>query len=217
MRLWTLGPLACAIALAQNQDKPPQYIFGTTVVSTSGFEGKIYELEDGADRLPDFARRKPIGSIYTKTLNVWPQQFNEGFPGVSDRFEWFGIDYTGRIWIDEAGVYRFSLLSDDGARISVDGKVVVEMDGQHSPTGATGAVRLTRGSHDVRVSYFQGPRDVVALVVAVAAPGKPWKILDTDDFPPPKDPSEWRQGEAEVARMGTNKYSPPPAPRRRRR
>lgn len=215
MRTWKLLPLALVAAIAE--DKVPQYVFGTTVVSSSGFQGKIYHLEEGIDHLPDFERKKSVGAIYTDTLNVWPQQFNEGFPGVTDRFEWFGIDYTGRIWIEEAGTYRFSLLSDDGARVSIGGKVVVEMDGQHSPTGATGEVRLTRGSHDLRVSYFQGPRDVVALVLAVAGPGSGWKILNTADFRPPKDPAEWKAGEAEVVRAGTNKYTGGPSNRRRRR
>ncbi len=81
------------------------------MVSTSGLQGHIYFLKEGVDKLPRFDRMKSAGTIYTNMLNVWPQRFDEGFPGISDRFEWFGIDYTGRFWVEEAGPYRFSLVS----------------------------------------------------------------------------------------------------------
>ena len=61
------------------------YVFGTTVVSSSGFQGKIYHLKDGTEGLPNFGDMKPLGTIYTDTLNVWPQQFSQGFPGVTGR------------------------------------------------------------------------------------------------------------------------------------
>jgi PA14 domain len=206
--LWMAFFLLASCAAPLNaQEKEAQYVFGTTVVSSSGFQGKLYRLMEDADRLPDFERLKPIGSIYTDSLNIWPQHFNVGFPGVSDRFEWFGIDYTGKIWIEEPGLYRFSLLSDDGSRLMIDGETVIDMDGQHSAVAGTGEVHLTRGAHELRVSYFQGPRDTVALVLSVAPPGTAWKILHTADFAPPKDPALWQAGRAEVKRVGFNPYA----------
>ncbi len=44
-----------------------------------------------------------------------------GFPGLTDRFEWFAMDYSGKFWIDRTGLYRFRLVSDDGAMLYVDG------------------------------------------------------------------------------------------------
>ena len=46
---------------------------------------------------------KPVGTIYTNSLNVSPQRFDESFPGITDRFEWFAIDYTGKFWIEQPG------------------------------------------------------------------------------------------------------------------
>jgi hypothetical protein len=36
---------------------------------------------------------KPVGTIHTSSLNIPPRIFTDGFPGVTDRFEWFAIDY----------------------------------------------------------------------------------------------------------------------------
>lgn len=95
----------------------PQYTFGTTVVSTSGLDGRVYFLKKNTSKLPRFDQLQSVGTIYTNILNVWPQRFDQGFPGISDRFEWFAIDYTGRFWIENAGKYRFSILSDDGRQV----------------------------------------------------------------------------------------------------
>jgi len=71
---------------------------------------------DCSVKLPEFQRLEPIGKIYTTRLNVTTRDFREGFPGVTNRFEWFAINYSARIWIETPGKYSFVLLSDDGAR-----------------------------------------------------------------------------------------------------
>jgi hypothetical protein len=166
----------------------PQFTFGTTVVSSTGLRGQIYFLSAGTDRLPKLEKMKPKGIIYTSTLNVPPRSFLDGFPGVTDRFEWFAIDYTGKFWIQTPGPYHFALQSDDGAKLYIDGKVVIDNDGIHGPITRTGLAELATGVHAIRVSYFQGPRESVALVLAVAAPGETqWRIFNTYKFLPPPD------------------------------
>jgi hypothetical protein len=171
--------------------------FGTTVVISSGLRGEVYFLRDNSWALPDFAKLKPVGTIYTKSLNVQVRDFMEGFPGISRRFEWFAIDYRGRFWIDKPGKYRFALLCDDGAKLYIDDKVVINADGMHAPETSVGSVELAGGIHRIRVSYFQGPRFQVALVLSVAPPGGRFRIFNTDDFKPPTDPAEWKYGTPE--------------------
>lgn len=182
------------VATSLSAQEEPSYTFGTIVVSTSGLQGRIIPLKEKTERLPRLDGMKSVGTIYTRTLNVWPQRFDQGFPGITDRVEWFAIDYTGRFWIENAGHYRFSLLSDDGARLRIDNKELIDNDGTHAPEAYSASASLSRGVHTIQVSYFQGPRFTVALVLAIGAPGAPWRIFNTDDFPPPKDPTEWING-----------------------
>ena len=98
-------------------------------------------------------------------LNIQPQSFTVGFPGVTNRFEWFAIDYRGRIMLPQAGTYLFRLTSDDGSRLHIDGREVIDNDGVHGPDWKEAEVTLAAGIHDVRVQYFQGPREDVALVL----------------------------------------------------
>jgi hypothetical protein len=177
-------------ALAADQDEAVP-TFGTTVVVPGGLLGVIYDISPFSKSLPYFPSLDPLGVIYTSTLNVTPRDFREGFPGVTDRFEWFAIDYSGRFWIEKPGLYRFELTSDDGSKLYIDDELVVNNDGIHPPETRTGELMLAGGIHRIRVSYFQGPRDEVALVLRVARPGEEWRIFSTEEFKPPSDPATW--------------------------
>jgi hypothetical protein len=174
---------ALLIALAQE----PEPTFGTTVVINSGLKGLVYRIPHNSGHLPDFQKLKPKGTIYTTSLNVPPRDFRTGFPGVTKRTEWFAIDYTGKFWIEKPAVYRFSLTSDDGARLYIDDQVVADNDGLHPPEVRSASLQLTGGIHTIRVSYFQGPRYAVALVLSIAGPGEEYRVFNTDEFKPPRD------------------------------
>jgi hypothetical protein len=160
-------------------------------VIPAGLRGVVYHLRHNTKRLPDFSKLKPAGSIYTSSLNIPTQDFKLGFPGVTKRNEWFAIDYTGRFWIDKPGMYTFILTSDDGARLYIDDRMVVDNDGLHPPMDVSGGISLGPGIHGIRVSYFQGPRWQVALVLKVAPPGEELRVFSTDEFKPPLHPESW--------------------------
>ena len=68
----------------------------------------------------------------------------------------FGIVFTGKLNAPKDGEYFFQLASDDGARVSVDGKQLVDNDGIHpSSKIAEGKVKLKQGTHEYRLEYFQ--------------------------------------------------------------
>jgi len=180
--------MAMGLRLGAQEPQEPGVTFGITVVIPSALQGKIYNIRHNSKTLPNFRRMKPVGSIYTTSLNIPPQDFRQGFPGVTTRFEWFAIDYNGRFWIEKAGDYGFSLTSDDGANLYIDGELVIDNDGQHVPRERIGAVPLTHGVHEIRVSYFQGPRYHVALVLKIASPGEALRIFNTDEMKPPPSP-----------------------------
>jgi hypothetical protein len=135
--------------------------FGITVVDPAGLHGRVFLLRDGTEKLPDFESLKAIGSIYTSSLNVHPQHWLSGFPGVTNRFDWFAIDYRGNFWITDPALYYFSLTSDDGSRLWIDDQLMIDNDGIHPAVTRFGSLRLKRGIHRLRVSYFQGPPDML--------------------------------------------------------
>lgn len=54
------------------------------------------------------------------------------------------------------GTWKLTTLSDDGVRVSVDGKLVVENWTRHGPTRDSGALTLPSGKTvEIVVEYFQ--------------------------------------------------------------
>jgi hypothetical protein len=114
-----IGALVAAVALFAQEPESPTFqatVIGTTVVTAGALEGKIYFLLEGTFSLPNFKKLKPVGTIYAKRLNIPATDFREGFPGVTDRFEWFAIEYTGKFYAAQSGKYTFRLVSDDGVK-----------------------------------------------------------------------------------------------------
>jgi len=169
--------------------------FGTTVVIPSGLRGEIYFLPPGTLALPKFEKLEPVGTIYTNGLNIPTREFTEGFPGVTNRFEWFAIDYTGRFYVSNPGKYRFALVSDDGSKLYIDGRMIIDNDGHHPTLRMDGAVKLAGGIHRMRLSYFQGPRTELALMLGVCGPGETqFRLFNTNEFKPPANPEDWKYG-----------------------
>ena len=184
---------------AADAGEDPIPTFGTTVVIPSGLQGTVYHIHHNTARLPKFDKMKSVGTIYTTSLNIPPQDFQQGFPGVTKRFEWFAIDYAGRFWIPKPGVYRFVLTSDDGSKLYIDDELAVDNDGQHPPVTQSANVTLSGGIHRIRVSYFQGPRFQVALQLQVAGEGEKLRFFSTDEFKPPPNPETWAYPDAKPA------------------
>ncbi len=84
----------------------------------------------------------------------------------------FAVRWTGDFTFEE-GRYRFSTTTDDGVRLYVDDKLLIDswraMRGTRSATAD-----LTAGAHAVRVEYFEGTQAAIARVtwskVGAAAP-----------------------------------------------
>lgn len=58
--------------------------------------------------------------------------------------------------IEEEGSYKFFTNSDDGSKLYVDQKLVVDNDGDHGVIERSGKVDLTKGRHLIRVEFFNG-------------------------------------------------------------
>lgn len=158
-------------ALAGCGPKPGDRPFGLHDYARQSLRGQFYTLKPGVVRLPDFTAMHPKATVFAPVLNVAPQSSADGFPGLTDRNEWFALDYRSRLSVERAGAYAFRLVSQDGSRLLIDGRTVVEDDGVHPPSGAVGAAALAAGPHALEVQYFKGPHWRAALQLYCTAPG----------------------------------------------
>lgn len=65
-----------------------------------------------------------------------------------------GLVIDGFIDIPADDIYTFALMSDDGSWLKIDGEMVVDNDGEHSPREIVGQTALFKGLHRINVRYF---------------------------------------------------------------
>lgn len=88
-------------------------------------------------------------------------------PGDNFRAEWNGL-----LRIPRSGMWTFHLASDDGSKLWIDGKVVVDNGGTHPLTWLSGSGRLTAGSHFLKLEYAE-ERGLAGLRLEWSGPGFP--------------------------------------------
>jgi hypothetical protein len=144
---------------------------------TGAFRAEVCAIRRGTRSVKEVTSCPLLATFFTNRLDVPPRGFSEGFPGVTDRTEWFAIRYRGKFTVKAGDYYRFRLVSDDGAILYIDGYPVVDNDGQHPPVSRQATIQLEAGEHELFVSYYQGPRDNLALQLFVKGSDGPERLF----------------------------------------
>jgi alpha-N-acetylglucosaminidase len=166
---FTLGSDATVRARTFGSSGYPSFVAARSYAAvTKGVNGLAYRYYEGAWRkIPDFDTTVVIrrGIAYGFTLGE-----------TAFRNDFFGLEFGGFLDVSAAGEYTFALGSDDGSRLLIDGKPVVENDGPHPYVEGKGTVRLAAGKHSVTVRYFQ-LEGAKRLEVRYAGPGIPEQTI----------------------------------------
>ncbi len=117
---------------------------GGTPQQIAGLHCDYYEKQ--LPELPDFDRLKPDaeGVVDTFTLKV------------AKRRNDYALRFTGTITVPQTGEYKFYTESDDGSRLAIDGKQIVDNGGIHPSQERGETINLTAGAHTIAVTYFDG-------------------------------------------------------------
>ena len=97
---------------------------------------------------PDFSKLEPEATYEEHTGLISLANANKP--------ENFGMVWEGELPVSRDGNYTFTLDSDDGSALYIDGKLVTEVKGLGGMGRAkSGKVKLSKGLHDIRVEYFE--------------------------------------------------------------
>ncbi|SFC05816.1 PA14 domain-containing protein [Flagellimonas taeanensis] len=105
---------------------------------------------EGMDKLPDFSTLKPVKEGFAMEFSH-KQALTEDV-----QQEQVALVLESYLDIPEDGKYGFFTNSDDGSKLYVDGKLLVDNDGDHGVMERGEAIELTKGKHLVRVEFFNG-------------------------------------------------------------
>ena len=67
----------------------------------------------------------------------------------------FGLSFQGSLRINEVGRYTFYVKSDDGSRLYIGDRCVVDNDGAHAMAEKRGSIELAAGAHPIWLGFFE--------------------------------------------------------------
>ena len=120
------------------------------------------------ESLPDFASLKPQSShlLPGGRITLHPYQSRAGYALV----------IQGTLELPTNGAHQFNLGSDDGSRLMINGKTVIDNDGRHGLRFRQGKIELRPGRHAFRLEYFNAA-DTALLALDLTPPGLPRMVL----------------------------------------
>ncbi len=158
--------------------------FGSGKGTDASLVGLVFRTQAAPSALPDFSKMRPIGVLFTNTLEIAPGTAFVGFPGFDKaRSTEFAIRYEGPLNVGREGDYEIRMVSDDGAKLFIDEMLIVDNDGAATSEAKTGkaTVHLVKARHTIRLDYFQAAGDV-ALQLFATPPGGSEAPLKTNLF-----------------------------------
>ncbi|MFJ1747334.1 family 16 glycoside hydrolase [Streptomyces sp. NPDC088116] len=156
------GGLAAPSAEADEKpfaDLPPQ---------EPGVTLRVFDIQSPLNKLCDL---KPAQTPNVdKLIPTADWSSTEGF-GFTDNFV---SQIIGNIDVPADGTYAFRLISDDGSRLFIGDKKVIDHDGLHGAEPKDGEITLLPGYHSLRIDHFDRGGDQQVTFQ--------WKPPGTDDF-----------------------------------
>ncbi len=146
-----------------------------TVIKSGIFKENILRspITEASFRIKSESRAKPVlyEVYYLSDLINLPPLENLKFDRNGACFEFSSneikdmlrentvVRFVADIAIENPGTYQFYLRSDDGSRLYINDKVVVDNDGEHGVVEKSGKISLQNQVYSMKVNWFNGGGD----------------------------------------------------------
>lgn len=143
----------------------PEGLHISTIVSAGGDQTKSSispYLVSGSLQVSYFSGKDLSGNpVYTGSESSIQHYWTSRKPSPAGNLN-FSARWTGDISAPKSGTYYFSTASDDGVRLFIDDKPVIDNWTDHGQAIDTGTVSLEKGkTYHLRVEYYQGTGEAV--------------------------------------------------------
>lgn len=116
----------------------------------SGLFAQVWQLPKSPNALSEINfNAKPSLTATISEINAG----NADFDPYKDNF---AVLATGYLSMEKDDNFVLQLSSDDGSKLYIDGKMVIDNDGPHGMDPKETEIALRKGYHQVRIEYFQG-------------------------------------------------------------
>jgi alpha-L-fucosidase len=113
---------------------------------SSASQGINYSVYEGKwSKLPDFSTLHAVHSGSVSGIDISMKKGKDEY----------GYVFDGLVKIPEEGIYTFYISSDDGSRLVIDNKMLIDNDGLHGMGEKSKEAPLAKGYHKFKVLFFE--------------------------------------------------------------
>lgn len=121
-------------------------------VLPNGLLAAFYKIEAGAADIPDFSTLTADGVSLVKNVD-FPEGRITGAP--ANLGSTFAVNFMGSLNVTESAEYKLCLKSSDGSILFLDGTLILENSGVHTPAAeACEVVYMDPGEYELNLQYF---------------------------------------------------------------
>lgn len=119
--------------------------------------------------VPDFAALGAPDEVgYTDCFDL------EGVKGENS--DHYALQMEYEMPVKKEATYTFRLCSDDGSMLYIDNKLVIDDNGEHGPVYKDADIVLTKGTHLIRVDYFEFHKSQSLTLFCKTANSDFWQV-----------------------------------------
>ncbi len=120
--------------------------FNSDIKTTGSINGLNFAYYEGEwDNIPVFENLVPLKIGSTPDFAMSERNNDENF----------ALQYTGYFYVPEDDVYTFYLKSDDGSRLLIDDKIIIDNDGLHAALEKNRKVYMHKGLYNFEIQFLQ--------------------------------------------------------------
>jgi serine/threonine-protein kinase len=147
MSLLTSGPSETTRSSGATRPAPTRSTAPVTTAPEKPPTGLQYAYYEGNfDKLPQFDKLTPVKTGTVSHFTLKERKRDENFAFV----------FTGQLVIDKPGKYSFWIKTDDGGRLFIGDKKLIDDDGPHGAREKGGTIDLKTGKHPIKAHFYQG-------------------------------------------------------------
>ena len=93
----------------------------------------------------------------------------------------FSVRWRGELKVPASGRYRFTLRTDDGSRLRIDGETIIDSWEESGFSSTSGSARLAEGTVPIEIEYREATGDAQANLLW-SGPGRPLRTIESEFF-----------------------------------
>jgi len=119
--------------------------FDQSLLALDNIEYQYFEIDGPLTELPEFDSLQPVKQGPTDSLV---------YKKLAEREQRIAFIFNGQLEVAREGDYLFTVYSDDGSKLFIEDELLIDNDGKHDYEPESGMIKLTQGTHDLKLTYF---------------------------------------------------------------